>query len=335
MEDPNIAVDGPLIQSILQEFLQGDHDPREWIVEEDEQLTSSALSSRFKGTTLSQCKGFIRLVIRNLNLNVVFGEVMITLGIPGFPHAELYEGALSHCDCLLSVDLSGCVNLKSIGNRCFESSKFLENATLPDGLRIIDEFAFASSGLKSIVFPSSVRHVGKSCFHSCLRLEKVSVRSDVVITFGEEAFCRCPRLVELADAAGFPSALLSQSRGIAFEMFPWNRGASLGDGVGNYLVEKYQCSLRLQVVLVAYSRFNFIVQNADGTEAEKVAAAIASLPEVLSPTADINVGENFKTMIRGSPQHSDINVGGLFKTMIMGGGLKGVLGEILDYVSIP
>jgi hypothetical protein len=41
-------------------------------------------------------------------------------------------------------------------------------------LQRIEEYAFSSSGLKSIIIPSSVEHLCKSCFSCCNSLSSIS-----------------------------------------------------------------------------------------------------------------------------------------------------------------
>ena len=78
-----------------------------------------------------------------------------------------------------------------------------------------------------------------------------------------------------------------------------------GEGVPNYVNDRYECKCRLRFVLVAFSRFNHIVHTTPGSEEQKVAAARAIYSNAYG-----------------------INVGALFNAMNKGGGVGGVLGVI-------
>ena len=125
---------------------------------------------------------------------------------------------------------------------------------------------------------------------------------------------------------------------------------------------RYECNLRLRFVLVAYYRFNKIVHATLGSEEEKVAEAFS----IYSPTPScFTCGATHNDLLRCNGckstffcntacqkagwkdhkpdckrirklrekgQHTDLNAGLLFNAMNQGGGTKGVLGDILDFL---
>jgi hypothetical protein len=67
----------------------------------------------------------------------------------------------------------------------------LESIEFDNGSNLIriEESAFSSSGLKSIVIPSSVEILGKSCFGHCQSLESIIFENDSkLVRIEEEAF---------------------------------------------------------------------------------------------------------------------------------------------------
>lgn len=69
--------------------------------------------------------------------------------------------------------------LEEIGPSVFYNCYNLKTIELPSTLNTIDEYAFASSGLTSIVIPDSVETIGNYSFQSCNYLEKVMIGSGV------------------------------------------------------------------------------------------------------------------------------------------------------------
>jgi hypothetical protein len=62
-------------------------------------------------------------------------------------------------------------------------------------LQQIEEFAFYASGLRTIVIPSSVAHLYKSCFSHCLSLASISFETRSNLEQIESgAFASCPHL---------------------------------------------------------------------------------------------------------------------------------------------
>lgn len=81
--------------------------------------------------------------------------------------------------------------VEKIGNNAFKGNYSLENAEIPDGVKVIGDYAFNDcTKLKSITLPKSTKSIGKSAFFYCTRLENVNV-SDGIKTIGDGAFFGC------------------------------------------------------------------------------------------------------------------------------------------------
>lgn len=75
----------------------------------------------------------------------------------------------------------------SIDERAFWSASFLEQVTLPDGLREIGRLAFAKTSLATVELPSTLRHVGEKAFFRCAALAACSFPEGLAHV-GAEAF---------------------------------------------------------------------------------------------------------------------------------------------------
>lgn len=108
--------------------------------------------------------------------------------------------AFSKCASLATATLKHC---KTIGAHAFDGCAALEEVALPDGLQVIEDYAFAGcSVLGSITvynsvtptttaatIPSSVTEIGAYAFDSCAALESVTL-SDGLKTIGSHSFAR-------------------------------------------------------------------------------------------------------------------------------------------------
>ena len=100
-------------------------------------------------------------------------------------------------------------------------------------------------------------------------------------------------MVEIADAAGFPS---EESEGVVF-----------------YLLDRFDNKEKKRYVLLAHMRFRNVVHKGEGSDKEKVAAAMRDSPTMTDDGKD------------------DIDVGLFLKCALLGGGAEGILGAILKY----
>ena len=70
-----------------------------------------------------------------------------------------------------------------------------EMLILPAGLKVVEEAAFAGSGVTVVIVPASVEHIEAYAFAGCMNLKRVVILgNDTVIE--EHAFDNCPQLEE-------------------------------------------------------------------------------------------------------------------------------------------
>jgi hypothetical protein len=83
--------------------------------------------------------------------------------------------------------------VKRIGPHCFNGKKDVREVWFEAGCEVTDfgEHAFYSSGVQSILIPSSVQTIGPHCFHFSDLCEIAFERRCQVAEFGPEAFRRC------------------------------------------------------------------------------------------------------------------------------------------------
>ena len=86
----------------------------------------------------------------------------------------------------------------------------VERVILPEGLELIDEFAFSnvSKSLREVNIPSTVKTIGKSAFSGCEALETIEI-SEGVMKIDDYAFSGCKSLKKIV----FPNTLVSIGRG--------------------------------------------------------------------------------------------------------------------------
>ena len=77
----------------------------------------------------------------------------------------------------------------ALGPCCFCDLIHLDTVILPDCLEAIYRSAFATSGIKSLDIPNSVRHIGRNAFYNCEHLECIklpeNLESKALITVGK------------------------------------------------------------------------------------------------------------------------------------------------------
>jgi len=190
------------------------------------------------------------------------------------------------CSSLTSVALPD--GLTQLGSHVFMACSSLTSVALPDGLTQLGNAVFAScSSLTSVALPDGVTQLGDYVFEDCSSLTSVSL-PDGVTQLGDYVFYNCPSLTSAANSAGFSDVV-------------------------PYLRNRYKCVTLRKLFLRLLRKYNQAVNEANGTEAEKHAIALAFFPTDNSSTLD--VGLFLQTM----------NASG-------GNGIEGLVGYILKFV---
>ncbi|MDD6490484.1 MAG: leucine-rich repeat protein [Clostridia bacterium] len=92
----------------------------------------------------------------------------------------------------------GQYTVSAVGNSAFKGKTNLKNVTLPDTLKLIDDYAFdCCTNLEKITIPDSVEKIGKGAFFSCTRLKSVDF-SENLKTIGDGAFYDCRSLESIS-----------------------------------------------------------------------------------------------------------------------------------------
>jgi len=267
----------------------------------DNVLHSGALRERLQDPSLSE--GTITLIIRDPNITII-GDINLSWGDR--------EGApLYGCESLLRVDLKGCTKLTQLGNHVFRECSSLTSVTLPDGLTQLGDRVFMYCySLTSVLLPDGLTQLGDSVFSGCSSLTSVSL-PDGLTQLGNAVFIGCSSLTSVALPDG-----LTQLGNYAFAYCSSLTSAATSAGFSDvvpYLRNRYKCIILRKLVLRLLGKYNQAVNEANGTEAEKHALALAYFPTDNSSTLD--VGLFLQTM----------NASG-------GDGVKGLVGYILKFV---
>ena len=110
-------------------------------------------------------------------------------------------GALAFKGCTALTNVVLPESLESMGANIFNGCSSLKTITIPGGLTEIPDYAFAESGLQSIVIPSNIVKIGLWAFSSCKDFKSVDI-AESVTSMGASVFRDCSALtsVKLPDA---------------------------------------------------------------------------------------------------------------------------------------
>ena len=86
--------------------------------------------------------------------------------------------------------------IKDIPDNLLKNCTGLESVTIPDSVTDIGAYAFAGSGLKTVVIPKNIESIGDGCFKNCAALETVVFSGDLLL-IGDGAFSGCDRIREI------------------------------------------------------------------------------------------------------------------------------------------
>jgi len=300
--------------------MSADQGSQEIVIDEndDNVLHSGALRERLQDPSLSE--GTITLITRDPNITII-GDM--DLDFDDRRKAPLYE-----CKSLLRVDLKGCTKLTQMGNHLFTDCSSLTSVALPDGLTQLGDDVFRGcSSLTSVSLPDGLTQLGDDVFGECSSLTSVSLPDgltqmgdrvfyrcfsltsvtlpDGLTQLGDEVFYECDSLRSMAYSAGFDTVELYSLESAAYS-------ASF-DTVELYLRYRYKCVTLRKLFLRLLGKYNQAVNEANGTEAEKHAIALAYFPTDNSSTLD--VGLFLKAMSTSG-----------------GNGIEGLVGYILKFV---
>lgn len=93
-----------------------------------------------------------------------------------------------HDETLTSLELPSSV--KRIGVGAFYNCSNLKYIKFSEGLQVVDEYAFCSTEVETVVFPNSLTFIGNRAFFNCAKLMSVVIRNNVT-TIGDRAFNSC------------------------------------------------------------------------------------------------------------------------------------------------
>ena len=216
--------------------------------------------------------------------------------------------AFVNCSSLTSVVLPN--SLKQLGERVFGQCSSLTSVVFRDSLTELGDCAFCEcSSLTSLVLPGSLTKIGEQVFQECSSLASVVFR-DSLTQLGRLAFGGCSSLtsVVLPDSAVLGDDVFYKCDALM------QKAALAGfDSVELYLRDRYKSITQKKLVLRLLRRYNKAVNNANGTEAEKHATALALFPA--DKSGSLAVGLFLQKM----------NVSG-------GDGVIGLVGYILKFV---
>ena len=114
-------------------------------------------------TKISDCAFF-------LNNNVVSVKLPDTI-------VEIGEEAFKGCSSMKDFYIPESVRV--IGKGAFEYCDLFATVKIPEGVERIEEGTFAYSGAKTIVFPKSLKYIGKEAFVGCEGIKSVSIPASV------------------------------------------------------------------------------------------------------------------------------------------------------------
>ena len=244
---------------------------------------------------------------------------------------QLGDYVFWECSSLTSVMLPD--RLTQLGDEVFKGCSSLTSVTLPDGItQLGDKVFFSCSSLTSVSLPDGLTQLGDSVLSWCSSLTSVAL-PDGVTQLGDGVFFECSSLTSVAlpdgltrlgwglfyGCSSLTSVLLPDGlmlREGVFDQCSSLTSAANSAGFSNvvpYLRNRYKCVTLRKLFLRLLRKYNQAVNEANGSEDEKHAIALARFPTDNSSSLDV----------------------GLFlqKMSASGGnGVQGLVGYILKFV---
>ncbi|MBO5868823.1 MAG: leucine-rich repeat domain-containing protein, partial [Oscillospiraceae bacterium] len=141
---------------------------------------------------------------------------------------EIRSCAFYECKKLPSIQFPD--TLTTIGAHAFYNCTSLEEVVIPMSDTTMENWAFALSGVKSVVLSPNVYSIAAYAFYSCSRLEQVYV-PQYVYTYGYDCFSKCPALSKVyyvGTRLDRVDHMTSVSGNIDFFNASWHYGACSG-----------------------------------------------------------------------------------------------------------
>jgi len=197
---------------------------------------------------------------------------------------QLGDQAFAKCSSLTSVVFPD--SLTQIGAGAFQSCTTLTSVVLPDSLTQLGDGAFGDcTTLTSVMLPDSLTKIGMSAFQDCTSLTSM-VLPDSLTEIGKWTFLRCSSLISvvLPDSAELGNDVFMDCNALL------QKAALAGfDLVEPYLRDRYISITLRKLVLRLLRKYNKVVNNANGTEVEKHACALAQFPTDNSGSLDVGL----------------------------------------------
>ena len=130
----------------------------------------------------------------------LFGTLTFPASITAIEESYIdysYTGSnFSNCSNIVKVDLSACVDLKTLAKYAFSSCRNVETVILPDSLQRIEQYAFSScEKLVDLNFPAGLTSINDNAFNYCKSLRVADFSKSVNLTsIGGYAFDYCSAL---------------------------------------------------------------------------------------------------------------------------------------------
>ena len=242
--------------------------------------------------------------------DIVFGNCssLTSVALPD-GITKLGDGVFGGCSSLTSIALPD--GLTQLGDAVFVDCSSLTSVSLPDGLTQLGDFVFSGcSSLTSVALPDGLTQLGGALFEECSSLTSVAL-PDGITLLGDDAFNGCSSLTSVTLPDGLTQLGVDVFNGCSSLTSAANSAGFVS--VVPYLRDRYKCVTLRKLFLRLLGKYNQAVNEANGTEAEKNAIALAYFPKDNSSTLD--VGLFLQTM----------NASG-------GNGIEGLVGYILKFV---